>query len=190
MKDDYHEPDSKEHNDVADDESNEENTLDELASLPLRAGAAAIDFAIIAVVLVPVLIAVGTADLIVEAVQQTEEPETPGFLASNKNVLLGFGVFYLLNGLFLARAGQTIGKKILGTRIVSTKDGNIPDALPLIGKRYLALQVLSLIPYLGILVVIADIGFIFRKGRQRLSDRLANTKVIKVVPEEFTLEED
>ncbi|HUQ53629.1 MAG TPA: RDD family protein [Gammaproteobacteria bacterium] len=92
----------------------------------------------------------------------------------------GVAVFLLLNGYLLATAGQTIGKRVVGTRIVNVADGRIPKFLTLVGGRYGVTWLVSLIPGAGNLYGLVDALFVFRDDRRCLHDLIAGTKVITV----------
>lgn len=94
------------------------------------------------------------------------------------SILVYVVLFALVQGWFLVKQGQTIGKKLLGLRIVRP-DGQIPDAMRVIGLRYLLFWVVLLIPFIGALVVLLDVLLIFRDSRKCLHDNVADTIVIK-----------
>ena len=57
-------------------------------------------------------------------------------------------IFLVLQGYFLVTRGQSIGKMIVGTRIVD-EEGKIPSALKIVGLRHLAIMVINQVPYAG-----------------------------------------
>ncbi len=79
----------------------------------------------------------------------------------------------------LTTLGQTLGKKLIGIKIVLIKDlsngGFVANVLLRGGVPW----VLSAIPGLGILFALADNLFIFREDRRCLHDYIAGTCVIK-----------
>ena len=91
--------------------------------------------------------------------------------------IYGFIGFSLVHFYFLNKNGQTIGKKILNIRIIGI-DGQFYGAAPLLLKRYLPISVVSLVPFVGSLLVLIDILFIFRKDRRCIHDLIAGTKVV------------
>jgi uncharacterized RDD family membrane protein YckC len=101
------------------------------------------------------------------------------FGAQLRNGLLGFGVFLLIHGWLLVKEGQTVGKKLLGLRIVR-KDGSRCDPARLIGLRYGVGAVLTTMPYVGMVYALADALLIFRASRQCLHDNIADTIVVTV----------
>jgi uncharacterized RDD family membrane protein YckC len=90
----------------------------------------------------------------------------------------GIGVFLLLNGYLLASAGQTIGKRLVGTRIVNVSDERIPTLLTLVGARYGSTWLVGLIPGLGNVYGFIDALFVFRTDHRCLHDLIAGTKVV------------
>lgn len=94
----------------------------------------------------------------------------------------GIALFLAINFQFLSTRGQTVGKMIIGTRIVA-EDGSLIPIDQLILKRYLLLWgvsvVLSIIPYIGLIMII-DPLMIFRENHKCLHDELAGSKVISL----------
>ena len=88
------------------------------------------------------------------------------------------GAFLLLNGYLLIRDGQSIGKKVIGMRIVDLK-GDIPPVKNIILLRHVVVMLLTHIPVAGGLISLADILFIFRSDKRCLHDHLAGTRVVK-----------
>lgn len=152
---------------------------EDLASLGLRLGGAIIDNLILSAVVIPFFLVTGTFDFIVDTIQGKEVAENTT-MAEFKNALISVVIFFALNTYLLVTRGQTIGKKILNTQIVSADESKELDNVRLIGKRYLILKLAELVPTIGGLYSLVDALFIFGKKRQRLSDRIANTKVIKI----------
>lgn len=79
----------------------------------------------------------------------------------------------------LHKDGQTIGKRMMGIKIVLTKDLSNGGFVVNVLMRGLIPWVITMIPGLGILFAIADPAFIFREDRLCLHDRIAGTCVIK-----------
>lgn len=145
----------------------------ELASFGLRFLGALIDGLIMMLLLVPLMFATGYISDIMSGIQ-------PGLLDNLKIALLGFVVFLVVQGYFLNASGQTIGKKILGTKIV-TMDNEKPEFLKLILMRYVTIHAISQIPILGGIFALVNYIFIFfGDQRQCLHDKFAGTKVVMV----------
>jgi uncharacterized RDD family membrane protein YckC len=148
-----------------------QDTAPELASLGLRLGGAVIDTLILAVVVVPLVFVFGIIDISAQ--------REPSFADEAISTVLGMGVFVLINGHFLAKHGQTIGKRLVGTRIVSVADGKLLPLQKLIALRYLPMWLLSLVPFIGNIANLVNILFIFRDDRRCVHDLIAGTKVVK-----------
>ena len=93
--------------------------------------------------------------------------------------LLGMGLFLAIQGYFLATRSQTIGKMAVNTKIVSDSGETLPFG-ELYVKRYLILQIVSIVPFIGGFLALIDVLFIFRSNRKCLHDDVAGTKVIKL----------
>jgi uncharacterized RDD family membrane protein YckC len=91
---------------------------------------------------------------------------------------LGFVLFMLANGYLLATQGQTIGKRLLGLRIVRS-NGSAVAIGRMIGLRYGVFSALNIVPVVGQVVGVIDALCIFRSSRRCLHDDLADTLVIK-----------
>ena len=80
----------------------------------------------------------------------------------------------------LVTRGQTIGKRVLGVRIVTIDDGSNPGFIKIFLLRLILPALLGAVPYLGIFFTLTDYFFIFRDDRRCIHDLLAGTKVVKV----------
>jgi len=94
--------------------------------------------------------------------------------------IAGFGIFLLIHGYLLATRGQTVGKYVVGIQIVDYPMGNLLSFGKLLGLRVLPVQLLAVVPFIGGLLVLVDVLFIFTEERRCLHDLIANTKVVKV----------
>jgi uncharacterized RDD family membrane protein YckC len=94
------------------------------------------------------------------------------------NATWGFAVFLLAHGYLLAKHGQTIGKRIVGIRIVRP-DGSAASFARLAGVRYGLLSLLNVVPLIGMVFGLVDSLCIFRASRRCLHDDIADTLVIK-----------
>jgi len=91
---------------------------------------------------------------------------------------IGFAIFVVVQGVPLAQSGQTIGKKLLRIRIAHL-DGSKPTLATLLAKRYLPVNVLNLVPFVGGLLGLANVLLIFRADRRCGHDLVAGTHVVK-----------
>jgi uncharacterized RDD family membrane protein YckC len=143
----------------------------ELASLGARFAGALIDGILVALLVWPYLLSTdymsraGTGDIGVSDLLGLS--------------LVSMILFLVLHGYLLHKYGQTIGKRIVGTRIVSVTDNQILPLGKIFGLRYVPIQLVSIIPVLGNFLPLADVLFIFREDRRCLHDLIAGTKVIK-----------
>lgn len=94
-------------------------------------------------------------------------------------ILVGFTIliYFLVNGNYLRKYGQTVGKKLIGIKITD-KDGNVPPLTKSYVVRFFIPAVVSALPFFGIIIWLADVLFIFGKKRKCLHDHIAETKVL------------
>lgn len=91
-------------------------------------------------------------------------------------VLLGFFAYQIW---LLTTQGQTLGKKVMGLRIVKTADMSNGGFVTNVLLRAFASAAVTLVPIFGTLFAMADPLFIFREDRRCLHDYIAGTCVIK-----------
>ena len=92
----------------------------------------------------------------------------------------GFVLFVAMNGYLLAKRGQTVGKWVVGTRIVYASNDGLPTLATTLGVRYGVVWLINLIPIVNNVFGLIDALFIFRRDRRCLHDLIAGTKVINV----------
>jgi len=109
---------------------------------------------------------------------------TPGNVQRQENILhtilyfiAGQAFYLLLNGYFLIEQSQTLGKKIIGTKIIMA-DGKKPSFFNIYVLRYMIPGLLMFIPLFGAILSLIDHLFIFGKDHRCLHDYLADTIVI------------
>nr|WP_063570822.1 RDD family protein [Luteibacter rhizovicinus] len=94
--------------------------------------------------------------------------------------LLGFGllvVLCIINLVLLSKNGQTLGKKIVGPKVVVS--GRSPAPLwRIVVLRWLPLTAVSMIPKVGIVVALVDACAIFTSERRCGHDFVAGTIVV------------
>ena len=88
-----------------------------------------------------------------------------------------FGTYALLNGYFLVKRGQTLGKMLLRIRIVDAESKEIVSFWRVFVLRWFVWILIALIPILSV-VTLLDPFFIFKKQRRCLHDYLARTIVV------------
>jgi len=86
-------------------------------------------------------------------------------------------ILFVVDLVLLHRYGQTIGKRVMGLRIVRT-DGSRASLGRIFWARMIAPGVLATIPLLGWIFELVDLLTIFAVDRRTLHDRMADTIVI------------
>jgi uncharacterized RDD family membrane protein YckC len=84
----------------------------------------------------------------------------------------------VINLILLARNGQTIGKKLLGIKVVRV-DGSPVTLFRVFFLRKVCNTLITLIPFLGSIYALADTLMIFGEKRRMAHDYIADTIVIK-----------
>ena len=93
-------------------------------------------------------------------------------------LVLGSAGLIVWNCVWLARYGQTIGKRVVRIRIVRS-NGERASLGRIFALRYLPMLFLGMVPYLGVLITLVDALLIFRDSRQCLHDQFADTLVVR-----------
>mgnify|MGYP003577791579 CR=1 FL=1 len=137
-----------------------------------RLGAAAIDAIIGVVIVLPVMFMGGYFSNLANG--------GPSLLTQFAWGVLGFALFIAIHYIPLKNDGQTWGKKVVGVRIVDMHGQN-PGLGTLLGRRYLFSGGIGLIPFVGGLISIVNVLFIFRGDRRCLHDLVADTRVVEVL---------
>jgi uncharacterized RDD family membrane protein YckC len=145
-----------------------------LAPRAVRLGGAIVDSIASLVIIAPILFFTGYWENVLSG--EVSYVATLAFSGGS------FVLFVAMNGYLLARRGQTVGKWLVGTRIVYASDDGLPTLTTTLGARYGVLWVINLIPFVGNVFGLVDVLFIFRADRRCLHDLIAGTKVINVEP--------
>jgi uncharacterized RDD family membrane protein YckC len=155
-----------------------------------RLFAVLIDNVILALCVLPGAVLLGSAffQIVIDASRGIQPDFTdiePGRLLLGA-ALIGLGAFSLLivQIVMLSMRGQTIGKRLLGIRIVRFGDGSNPGfvrawLLRSLGVGLIGTFAALILPMLGNLFSIVNYCFIFRADRRCLHDLIADTKVVK-----------
>lgn len=95
--------------------------------------------------------------------------------------LLGLGLLTLLGVQIwmLSTRGQTIGKRIMGVKIVKVGDHSNPGFVHAFLLRSFVNGLIGGIPVVGGIYSLVDILFIFREDRRCIHDLIASTVVVK-----------
>ena len=147
----------------------------ELAGRGRRLGAYIIDTIIAGIVLVAVAYfnpgPLGITMLDIVRDPMTQQMSTAGSIAF---VI----IFMAINSYLLVTKGQTLGKWMLGIRIVDAASNGAATAVKLLGLRYVLVMLVAVIPFIGGLLGLIDFLFIFREDRRCVHDLIAGTKVV------------
>ena len=142
----------------------------DLAKRSTRFWASMIDGAISLVIFLPVLWGLGVFEGFPNI-----QPMSAGMTALTG--VLGLGVSIALHGWLVAKRGQTIGKAVLGIRMVRS-DGSPLDFQRWLVRRVLPLSAVGQIPVANQILPLVDVLFIFRADRRCVHDLIADTIVV------------
>lgn len=101
-----------------------------------------------------------------------------GFVVAMGLISIGVLVLLIVNLILLHRNGQTIGKKLLGIKIIRT-DGDRAGLGRIFFLRFLVPGLIGAIPIAGPVFSLVDPLFIFRESRKCLHDSIADTVVVR-----------
>lgn len=153
---------------------------DELASRWARLGGAIVDGLIILAVMIPLMVATGYWERAMAAATSGGEP---AFMDQLEMAGLGLLVQLAINGYLLNKYGQTVGKRVAGTRIVSIEDNRILPLWRVFVIRILSVGIISQVPVVGPIFAIVNVLFVFRADKRCIHDLMAGTKVVKASAE-------
>ncbi|MCW8880139.1 MAG: RDD family protein [Kangiellaceae bacterium] len=151
-----------------------------LASRWERLGAAIVDTILALAMVLPFMVVAfsnGDDSQWLEQYNWLFEENLPGIVVTT---LYTFGAFLLLHGVLLARNGQTIGKKIVGIKVVDYQTGKLLSFNKIVGLRYFPLWVVQSIPLVGGLLSLINVLAIFGAEKRCVHDLIAGTKVVNV----------
>lgn len=143
----------------------------QLADRGKRLGGALVDGIIAVIVILPIMYVAGVFDQIQEG-QQMSIAQTVVFF------FVGLAVYLAINGVLLAKHGQTVGKKVAGTRIVSKETGKIIPLGKIVALRILPFSLINQIPVVGSILGLVNVLFIFRQDKRCIHDLIAGTVVV------------
>jgi uncharacterized RDD family membrane protein YckC len=143
-----------------------------LASLWARFAGNFIDSLIIGIVLIPIVYFAGGFDMMMES-----QPAEPSLAQNVGAAIAGLAVYAVVNWKSLEKDGQTVGKRIMGTKIVFL-DGTQAGAADVVLKRYAVYLLLPHVPYVGGVISLIGLLLIFGGQQRCLHDRVAGTKVV------------
>ena len=85
----------------------------------------------------------------------------------------------VINCILIAKSGQSVGKKAVGTRIIDQETNAQAGVVQGYIVRTVAFGFLLGIPVVGIFVLLVDIVFLFGENHQTLHDKMAKTLVVR-----------
>ena len=145
-----------------------------LASRGVRLGAFLLDQLIVGFSAALLVFVLGMDEELMRVVTGEEPP--PGSLLV-RIFIVQIGVHLALNGYLLGSRGQTIGKMLVGIRIVDANSGALVPLPKLYGVRELLPKAIFALPTVGPLMMLADALFIFGDARRCVHDYLCGTVV-------------
>ena len=140
----------------------------------LRLGAAVLDSIITGICVAPGLVILAMAGVF----STPDHPNTPMLITGCAAIGVAFLLILAIQLYLLITRGQTIGKKLLGIKIVCFEDGTNPGFVKVFLLRILVNGLIGAVPFLGMAYSLADILFIFRDDQRCIHDLLAGTKVV------------
>lgn len=157
----------------------------DLADRGLRLGAFVIDYILSVLATLPGFLILGPTFLsIFVTAASGQQPDfsalQAGSLMSGLLVLaLGSLILLVIQVVMLSTRGQTIGKRVLGIRVVRYPDGSPAGFVHAWLLRNFLPFLIQLVPWIGFAFWIVDACFIFTQERRCLHDLIAGTKVVK-----------
>jgi uncharacterized RDD family membrane protein YckC len=108
-----------------------------------------------------------------------EEPD-PAKVNMAIYIIIGFYALpQLINAVLISMSGQTVGKKIMGVRIVSQGTGAPAGFLQGFLIRNIGFGFFTGLPIIGLFIAIADVVYLFLEDHETLHDKLASTMVVR-----------
>ena len=91
---------------------------------------------------------------------------------------LGFAAYAAIQAFFLTRDAQSLGKKMVGLRIVRQDDGGKPGFVSVVLLRECVPILIGFVPFIGRFFGLVDVLCIFGEERLCIHDRFARTRVV------------
>lgn len=171
-------------------QSSPSSSTNELATIGNRVIAVSIDALLLMACYIPFLSGLNYDFTAISATAGDMEKMTqlvqsvPEHLSSLTSVL--FLVLFFLQLMLLIKRGQTIGKTVMGIRIVDVKTQKPASITNVILLRSLVTSALYALPGIGTLFLIADfVIMVINKQRLSIHDKLAKTMVVKADPKQL-----
>ncbi len=150
----------------------------------VRLGAAVLDSLLASVAILPGILLMGPSFLaLVTAYTRGEQPDIAaiggaGLVLGGLVAAAGWFVQFVIQVWLISTRGQSIGKKLLGIRIVKFADHTNPGFLHGWFLRNFIRGVIQMVPYIGFVFALVNLAFIFGEQRRCLHDLIAGTKVV------------
>ena len=108
-----------------------------------------------------------------------EEPDILTFVLIMLAFVVGILLTWIPQMIVISKRGQTFGKLCIGTVMVDHDSGRPVGIVQGAVRRLMLFQFLSLIPYVGGLINLADTLTVFKSDRRMLHDLTAGTRVVQ-----------
>ncbi|TDC54994.1 RDD family protein, partial [Actinomadura sp. KC345] len=169
---------------------------DMLAGRGARLGAGILDSLVLSVAAVPAVLFSIRWDKMQESVESGEPITDPWALYDIPRLMAGYAVVFLLGFAYFtimhAKWGQTLGKKVVGIRLVSAADQSAVSWGQVLGRQAFVYAITVstamlnfLVPggaVLGMVGLLDNAWILWDERRQALHDKVAGTLVVKAVP--------
>lgn len=149
----------------------------ELAGRGARLGAQILDGLIGFLTMLPGIAVLIVAFIVAENDGQ-DEPHLGFFIGGIVLMCVAVLAFNIWQWVLLSQSGQTIGKRIVGVRVVLYGDGGPVGFGRAVGLRIWVNGLIGAVPYVGMVYSLFDILFIFGEERRCIHDLIAGTKVV------------
>jgi len=150
-----------------------------LASRWARLWASLIDGIILIALMFVVALPLAFLDLDVETLESSPysslySDSSTNLLSELIELLLGITAYLAINGYFMVKSGQTIGKKTLGIQVVTYRTHQLLSPGKILGMRFALTSLLGYFPIFGLI----DALFIFSAEKRCVHDHMAGSIVI------------
>ncbi|HAZ17012.1 MAG: RDD domain-containing protein [Parcubacteria group bacterium GW2011_GWA2_43_13] len=99
---------------------------------------------------------------------------------------ISFILFFVVNLMLMSRRGQSLGKHWLNIQVIDTVSGKkVSFGRYFWLREVVGRNIIAAIPFLGLLYVLIDSLFIFRKDRKTIHDLIGGTSVIVLQQEKL-----
>lgn len=152
-----------------------------MASLVQRLGGGLVDVGLRVICLFAPLYMAGDFHLLSESMR-TEDMETLKRILSGREYTatpILFSILIAFDLWLLYKDGQTIGKRMVGTRIVRTS-GVRAGFIRIVGLREFLSRLLYIVPFVGPAFMIIGHSMILLPQRRCMHDYIADTKVVRI----------